>query len=201
MMMFYAHEDSRIHRDHGNSASAENHQEGDLPESELKSLDQLLDPKWKGKIVCGDPRVAGSAQAAIALLVAKKCEDWVRKLFGQDLIIMKDERQLAESVVRGRYPILIGINAGTMEPFSQEGVADKVLPLDPDSPAGTALSGGSRHAMVLNKPPHPNAANVFLNWQLSREGQTTYVGATTFNSRRVDVPGPPKYATSLDPDR
>jgi ABC-type Fe3+ transport system substrate-binding protein len=48
--------------------------------------------------------------------------------------------------------------------------------------------------MLINRAPHPNAAKVFLNWLLSREGQTTWVQVTAQNSRRIDVEGPPSTA-------
>ena len=37
------------------------------------------------------------------------------------------------------------------------------------------------------KPAHPNAAIIFLNWFLSREGQTLAVKAMGAGSARVDV--------------
>jgi ABC-type Fe3+ transport system substrate-binding protein len=45
----------------------------------------------------------------------------------------------------------------------------------------------------LNRAPHPNAAKVFVNWLLSREGQTLFqkvvsVSGDARNSRRIDVP-------------
>ncbi len=44
--------------------------------------------------------------------------------------------------------------------------------------------------MVANKRPHPNAAKLFLNWFLSKEGQTimqTMSDRTPDQSFRVDV--------------
>ncbi len=38
------------------------------------------------------------------------------------------------------------------------------------------------------KPPHPNAAIIFLNWFLSREGQAVAVRAMGTGSTRIDVP-------------
>ena len=33
------------------------------------------------------------------------------------------------------------------------------------------ISGGPAHVAVVNRAPHPNAAKLFINWFLSREGQ------------------------------
>jgi len=41
---------------------------------------------------------------------------------------------------------------------------------------------------VLDKPAHPNAAKLFVNWLLTKEGQTIFAAAFGYPSRRVDVP-------------
>jgi ABC-type Fe3+ transport system substrate-binding protein len=41
--------------------------------------------------------------------------------------------------------------------------------------------------MYINRAPHPNAAKVFLNWLLGKEGQTAFAKAMGYVSRRVDV--------------
>ncbi len=50
------------------------------------------------------------------------------------------------------------------------------------------VSGGS--ISLVNRAPHPNAAKVFINWFLSREGQIALqsVGGGAANSRRIDIP-------------
>lgn len=44
---------------------------------------------------------------------------------------------------------------------------------------------------LMNRAPHPNAAKVFMNWALSREGQPHYTQTLDQNSRRLDVSGGP----------
>jgi ABC-type Fe3+ transport system substrate-binding protein len=41
---------------------------------------------------------------------------------------------------------------------------------------------------VVNRAPHPNAAKVYLNWLLSRDGQLDWSRATGVGSRRTDIP-------------
>jgi ABC-type Fe3+ transport system substrate-binding protein len=41
--------------------------------------------------------------------------------------------------------------------------------------------------MLINHAPHPAASKVFLNWLLSKEGQTTFSRGMGYVSRRVDV--------------
>jgi ABC-type glycerol-3-phosphate transport system substrate-binding protein len=54
--------------------------------------------------------------------------------------------------------------------------------------------GGSSVVVLINKAPHPNAAKLFLNWYLSREGQMTWqrvmneVVIEASDSMRIDIP-------------
>ena len=48
--------------------------------------------------------------------------------------------------------------------------------------------------MLVNRAPHPNAARVYLNWLLSKDGQTAWAQTTGENSRRTDVEGPAESA-------
>ncbi len=41
---------------------------------------------------------------------------------------------------------------------------------------------------LVNRAPHPNAARVYINWLLSKEGQTYFSKSQGYPSRRVDVP-------------
>lgn len=162
-----------------------------VPESELSTVDQLLDPKWKGKIASLDPRGVGPLSAFLGYLAGMgKGEDWVRKLFAQDLVVLADGRQVAEAVMRGRYPIAMAVPSGDIEQLKQEGLGANVKPLAPDAADGRRLTSGFGNVMLVNKAPHPNAARVYINWLLSQEGQKAWVEATAQNSRRLDVPGP-----------
>lgn len=121
-------------------------------------------------------------------------EDFVRKLLAQDVAVMPQSRQLAEALVRGRYPIAFGISISDLETFTQEGLTQNAKPIAPDTREGTRINTGFGNLLLINKPPHPNAAKVFANWLLSADGQKAYVEATAVNSRRLDVPPVPDRA-------
>jgi len=53
---------------------------------------------------------------------------------------------------------------------------------------GAFINSGSGGVMLFNKAPHPNAATVFINWILSREGQTIYSKASGQLSNMRGVP-------------
>ena len=53
---------------------------------------------------------------------------------------------------------------------------------------GTYLSGSTGDVGIINRAPHPNAARLFANWLLTKEGQTLWSKAELVQSARLDVP-------------
>src|SRR5581483_1391755 len=70
--------------------------------SEFSSYRDLLDPRWKGKIVLRDPRLSGGGLAAVTFMYATESlgRDYLRQLFTQDLVIANDDRQIIDWVAR-----------------------------------------------------------------------------------------------------
>jgi iron(III) transport system substrate-binding protein len=165
-----------------------------IPESELSSVDQLLDPKWRGRMSFNDPRENGAGSNGASVWLALKGEDWLRQLYQQDVTITRDLRQQVEWVVRNRYPITLGPSAEPINEFRRQGFDAELSWLAPQSEQATKAEPAFNNAMLVNRAPHPNAAKVFLNWLLSQEGQAIWVARTEINSRRLDVPGPPETA-------
>ncbi len=153
---------------------------------DIKSFQDLLDPKWKGKIVARDPRGSGVTGPA-GFLVEMVGKDWVRKMWStQKIVIAPDARTGAEWLAQGRYHLgLYGfqraVNAAKRDGLP---VADIQKPF----PEGVQVGMGGRGLQALTKAPHPNAAKYFSNWFLSREGQIFYQRITGDNSLRTDIP-------------
>ena len=150
---------------------------------EIRSYDDLLNPKWKGKIAFLDPRNPGSGQNNWGLLWKVKGEDYLRKLAQQDLFVSQNQRQMAESLVKGKLAISIGLSYYTFEPFTKAGLPVKPLTIR----EGNDASNGSGVVAIVKNPPHPHATRVFVNWLLSREGQELYGRAMLQGTRRLDV--------------
>lgn len=49
------------------------------------------------------------------------------------------------------------------------------------------MHAGAGAVSLVNRPAHPNAAKIYLNWFLSREGQMAYQRITERNSLRTDI--------------
>ncbi|HZS02999.1 MAG TPA: extracellular solute-binding protein [Chloroflexota bacterium] len=156
-----------------------------VPEPEIRTERDLLDPKWRGKIVIQDPR-GGAGLGFLATFLKVHGEQFVRDLLSQDLVVTGDNRQLAEWIVRGRYPIAIGLRSYDLRVFQQEGLGKNVQPVR--TVEALPLSIGSGSIQALTQAPHPNAVKVFSNWLMTQRTQQALSQATGENSRRTDVP-------------
>lgn len=151
---------------------------------DVRSYDDLLHPKWKGKIGLLDPRSPGAGTATWAFFLKIKGEEYLRKLAAQEMFLSRDQRQLADSLAKGKIALTIGLTYYTFLPFIKAGLPVKTLP---DMKEGTYTSCGSSALSVVRGSPHPNATKVFINWLLGKEGQEIYGKAMGQATRRLDV--------------
>ena len=155
-----------------------------LKAEDVRSYDDLLSPKWKGKIGILDPRTPGAGTATWAFFLKIKGEEYLKKLAAQEMFLSRDQRQLADSLAKGKIAITIGLSYYTFAPFLKAGLPVKPLP---DMKEGTYTSCGSSATSIVKNSPHPNATKVFINWLLSKEGQELYGKAMGQATRRLDV--------------
>jgi len=152
--------------------------------NEIRSLDDFLNPKWKGKIGYLDPRTPGAGDSTWSFMWRVKGEDYLKKLVAQDLFLGRDQRVLAESLAKGRVAVMIGLSYYSYLPFLKAGLPIKTLPRLKEGNYGT---GGSGNLAIIKAPAHPNSTKVFVNWLLGREGQEIVSRALGQATRRLDV--------------
>ncbi|HEY7554043.1 MAG TPA: extracellular solute-binding protein [Candidatus Binatia bacterium] len=151
---------------------------------DIRSYDDMLNPKWKGKIGILDPRSAGAGTATWSFFLKIKGEEFLKKLAAQDMLLSRDQRQLADNLAKGKINLTIGLSYYTFAPFLKAGLPIKSLP---EAKEGTYTSCGSGALSIVKNSPHPNATKIFINWLLSKEGQEVYGKAMGQATRRLDI--------------
>ena len=143
----------------------------------LQSWDDLLDDRWKGRILIGDLSAgsAGGDQAVAWLFLG---QDWLERLLREmDVQVTgrggTEIREYCDILARGDADIAtFAGDAGDCLADAR----DLSLPVDEiqySFQEGTI--GTLRSAMaVVDQAPNPNAAKLWVNWLLSKEGQTVW---------------------------
>jgi ABC-type Fe3+ transport system substrate-binding protein len=161
---------------------------------EIVSYWDLVQPKWKGKILVMDPRGAALPTPVLMLYYDPDVgPDYLRALFGKmDVTLFRDRTQGTNWLGTGKYPVCFYCR--DLDLAQKQG-----LPIAEVPPAqmkeGSTIGGGSSSVLALiNRAPHPNAARVFINWYLSRQGQTVWQKVMNVkevepsDSMRIDIP-------------
>jgi iron(III) transport system substrate-binding protein len=151
---------------------------------DVRAYSDLLDPKWRGRIGLRDPRVPGGGLAMWAFLLDLKGEEYIKKLAQQDMFVSRNARQIADALAKGNLSLTIGVGHRDFDSFLEANLPVKHLPTLKE---GTYVSGGNGIVGILKAAPHPNAAKVFFNWLLSREGQELHGKTAQQPTRRLDV--------------
>src|SRR5919109_1923349 len=151
---------------------------------EIRSLADLLNPKWSGRIGFLDPRTPGAGASMWSFIWKLKGEEYLKRLAGQKLFLSRDQRLLGESLAKGKIAVAIGLSYYSLQPFIKAGLPVRSVPTPRDE---VYVSGGSGNVAMIKGAPHPNATKVFVNWFLGQEGQETYSRAMGQGTRRLDV--------------
>jgi len=143
--------------------------------SGFKSYWDLLDPKWKGKIVAFDPKAGGFAATRDRFFYynPELGPTFLRRLFSEMALTLYARFPQGEDwLAAGKYLLCLCRHQSISEAKTQG------LPVDLMDPSlfkeGTGVESRAKTLVLMNQAPHPNAAKVFLNWFLSREGQSDF---------------------------
>jgi iron(III) transport system substrate-binding protein len=158
---------------------------------EFKSYTDLINPKWKGKIVALDPRDTGlGATMQFYFYSPQIGPEYMKKFFGgMDNTYAKNWQQMTNWLAQGKFAICMGCK-------DSQRAKNQGLPVDDFDTThwkeGSSFSAGGGSLAYMNQAPHPNAAKVFINWFLSRKGQIALQRLGDVddpaNSRRIDIP-------------
>ena len=165
--------------------------------AEINSVWDFLVDKWKGQIISLSPLGTG-VSSALQLLYShpEMGPEWLARFYSRDLDVtfVADNRQIVDSVALGGHAFSIfDAGAGNVYiPLKAQGVPVDVWSKDLKEGGVVSTSGSWSWIAVMDRAPHPNAAKLFTNWWLTKEGQTAYntlvAGGGQPPSLREDVP-------------
>lgn len=124
----------------------------------------LLDPKWKGKVGLAHIGAGGSSWARDLFLRQKYGVEYWKALAAQQPFISGGAAGITEQMARGE------VQLGMVLPGNQSLTASTGAPLGLVVPTDGIPTYGQWLGLAKSAK-HPNAAKVFLNWQLSKFGQ------------------------------
>lgn len=154
------------------------------PADEPKSWFDLINPKWKGKILIADPRRGGGGMSAFQSLQYYKAvdESYFVKLLELEPGLWGGSTQEHDNMIaRGEYAIAFNTAFELAIPLVTEGAPVKFL----DMKEGQSVQTGN--IMLAKDRPHPNAARLLANWLISAEGQKLIHSSRGSKSIRKDV--------------
>jgi iron(III) transport system substrate-binding protein len=177
---------------------------------EMRGVQDLLNPKWRGKIATDDPMGSGTGAGRAADLYSQLGSEFIRKLYvDQQPVISGDRRQLNDWLARGTYPICLTCRAVDTQELQQAGF--KLREIFELEGIRNRINSAPFLISLANKAPNPNAARIFANWMATKEVLELYSrndGAVTMRNdvdesfvdqRTIPKPGV-AYADVTDPE-
>jgi ABC-type Fe3+ transport system substrate-binding protein len=145
------------------------------PGREPKTYQALLDPKYRGKMVWAVSLSSSAATGFIGTVLDTMGEEkgmaYLRQLQKQRVAgVDVSARQVLDQVISGEYAIALQIFNHHAVISARKGAPVKWIPMEPTTGLLSVVS-------IPKNAPHPNAAKLFEEFLVSKEGQKVYQAA------------------------
>ena len=142
------------------------------PGTEPKNFEDLLDPKWKGKMAWSASNSSPSGTSFVGLMLdhygEQKGMDYLRKLATQNIAnLAVASRQVLDLTISGEYSIGLQISSHSILETRRQGAPVQWIPMSP-----AAVNSSNMSASM--QAPHANAAKLLMEFLVSPEGQALY---------------------------
>ena len=128
-----------------------------------KSWEDLLDPKWKGKIALDEENFSWYG-AMTQKWGKEKTQRYMRALAKQNIQLRNGQTLIAQLMAAGEFSVAM-VLAHRIEKMKEQGAPVAwVTTLDPVTVSLHPIG-------IAAKAPHPNAAKLFVDFILSKDGQ------------------------------
>jgi iron(III) transport system substrate-binding protein len=151
-----------------------------------KSYADLLDPKWRGKLVKAHPAYSGAILTATFVLVRDLGWSWFEKLGQQRVMQVQSAADPPKKIQVGERAVMVEGNDYNLVLFREQKQPVEMVNPTEGSPLIIVPCGIFRNA------PNPNAARLFQSFMFSREAQQAFVDAVahrSFHALVKDRPG------------
>jgi iron(III) transport system substrate-binding protein len=161
------------------------------PKDVPASYEDLLQPRWKG-LVGLETEEYQWFYHLIQIIGRDKGIAFMKKFAGQDLQMRKGHTLLAQLVAAGEMALATVVYSNRIERMKASGApVDWVRFKGPTITAINAIA-------IPAKAPHPNAARLFVDFVLSKEGQNLLRGLRRIPARADVLPDPPALTKGLN---
>jgi len=154
------------------------------------SYEDLLHPKWKGLISLETEEYQWFYQV-LQIMGRDKGLDFMKKFAGQNLQMRKGHTLLAQLVAAGESAIATVVYSNRVERMKATGAPIEWVRFK--GPTITVINAIS----IPDKAPHPNAARLFVDFALSKEGQGLLRAQRRVPGRSDVPPDPPSLTQGL----